>query len=43
MNFILPRLGRWSSAGGKYFTWMRIYYKWYWTPFCKVGIRYKKE
>jgi len=37
---ILPRLGKWSHAAGRWFVWDRIYYKGYkWTPFCKVHRR----
>ena len=37
---IMIRFGRWSRAGGKIFTWQRIYFKGYkWTPFVLIKRR----
>lgn len=41
--FILPRLGRWSSASDGWAIWRRIYFRGRWTPFCVVRRRYARR
>lgn len=40
---ILPRLGQWSSAHGRWLTWWRFYYHGHWTPLCRVEVRYLRD
>jgi len=35
---IIFRKGKWSTKKGLIFTYDRLYYKGWWTPFCKIKI-----
>lgn len=39
---IFLNFGKWSNAAGSFLILERYYYKGYWTPFCKIRLRYFK-